>query len=100
MPVFLEYLKKIDTRDPNIINNTIFYLANNHETIINDYKLYIKYYSIIIDNISYFMNDFYKHLKCACYKLKYSNYQYLSNIMHEIKYNIGNLLNINENSAS
>ena len=100
LPVFLKYLRNLDTREPSIINNTIFYLSNNHETIINDYKLYIKYYSIIKNNISYFMSDFYKHLNWGCYELKYSNYQNLFNLVCELKYNIEHLLNINVNSES
>lgn len=100
LPVFLKYLRNLDTREPTIINNTIFYLSNNHETIINDYKLYIKYYSITKNNISYFMSDFYKHLNWACYQLKYSNYQNLFSIVCELKYSIENLLNINVNSES
>ena len=100
LPVFIEYLKNLDTREPSIINNTIFYLSNNHQTIINDYKLYIKYYSITKNNISYFMSNFYKHLNWACYQLKYSNYQNLFNIVCELKYSIENLLNINVNSES
>lgn len=100
LPVFLEYLKNLDTCEPSIINNTIFYLSNNHQTIISDYKLYIKYYSIIKNNISYFMSNFYKHLNCACYELKYSNYQNLFSLVCELKYSIENLLNINVNSES
>ena len=71
-----------------------------NQTIINDYKLYIKYYSITKNNISYFMSNFYKHLNWACYQLKYSNYQNLFNIVCELKYSIENLLNINVNSES
>ena len=100
LPIFLEYLKNLDTREPSIINNTIFYLSNNHQTIINDYKLYIKYYSIIKNNISYFMSNFYKYLNWGCYELKYSNYQNLFNLVCELKYNIENLLNINIYSES
>ena len=100
LPVFLEYLKNLDTRDSNIINDNIFYLSNNRETIINEYKLYIKYYSIIKDNISYFISNFNKYLRWVCYELKYSNYQYLYNIIYELKYNIENLLNLNINSES
>jgi hypothetical protein len=100
LPVFIEYLINLDTREPSIINNTIFYLSNNYENIINDYKLYIKYYSIIENNISYYIHNFYKYLNGACYELKYSNYQNLFNIVCELKYNIENLLNININSES